>query len=48
MPDKKKKRASIAIITHKNLERNFKNLMKNLSKNKFVLIKPTFIRVEKI
>jgi len=47
-PDKKKKIASIAIITHENKEKNFKNLIKNLTKNKFVIKKPTFIRIEKI
>lgn len=47
-PDKKKKIASIAIITHENKEKNFQNLIKNLTKNKFVIKKPTFIRIEKI
>ena len=47
-PDKKRKIASIAIITHKNKEKNFKNLIKNLTKNKFVIKKPTFIRIEKV
>ena len=47
-PDKKMKIASIAIITHENKEKNFKNLIKNLTKNKFVIKKPTFIRIEKI
>ena len=48
IPDFKKKSASIVIITHKTLENNYKNLLVNLAKNKFVLSKPTFIRVEKI
>ena len=48
IPDKKKRKASIVIITHKTLENNYKNLLVNLAKNKFVLSKPTFIRVEKI
>ena len=48
IPDKKKRKASIVIITHKTLENNYKNLLINLAKNKFVLSKPTFIRVEKI
>ena len=48
VPDKKTKIASIAIITHENKERNFKNLIKNLTKNKFVIKKPTFIRIEKV
>jgi len=47
-PDKKNKTASIAIITHKNMEKNFYNLLLNLTKNKFVLKKPTFIRIEKV
>ncbi len=47
-PDKKNKRASIIIITHENLEKNYQNLLKNLIKNKFVIKKPTFIRIEKI
>ena len=47
-PNKKNKKASIIIITHENIERNFNNLISNLIKNKFVLKKPTFIRIEKI
>jgi len=47
-PNKKKKNASIIIITHKNIEKNYKKLLYKLSKNKFVLKKPTFIRVETI
>ena len=47
-PYKKNKKASIIIITHENLEKNYKNLLTNLIKNKFVLKKPTFIRIEKI
>ena len=47
-PDKKNKKASIIIITHENLEKNYKNLLLKLIKNKFVLKKPTFIRIEKI
>ena len=47
-PDKKNKKASIIIITHKNLEKNYINLLSNLSKNKFILKKPTFVRIEKI
>ena len=47
-PDKKNKRASIVIITHKSIEKNYNNLLKNLNKNKFVLRKPTFIRIEKV
>jgi len=47
-PNKKDKKASIIIITHENLEKNFKNLLLSLNKNKFVLKKPTFIRIEKV
>jgi len=47
-PNKKNKKASIIIITHKNIEKNFNNLISNLTKNKFVLKKPTFIRIETV
>ena len=47
-PDKKNKKASIIIITHENIEKNYKTLLSNLFKNKFVLKKPTFIRIEKV
>ena len=47
-PDKKNKKASIIIITHKTLEKNYKNLLNSIIKNKFVLSKPTFIRIEKV
>ena len=47
-PDKKNNKASIIIITHKNLEKHYNNLLKNLIRNKFVLKKPTFIRIEKV
>ena len=47
-PNKKNKKASIIIITHENLEKNFNNLILHLNKNKFVLKKPTFIRIEKV
>ncbi len=47
-PDKKKRIASIVIITHQNSEKNFNKLIFNITKNKFVLKKPTFIRIEKI
>jgi len=46
-PNKKYKKASIIIITHKNLEKNFNNLILNLYKNKFILTRPTYIRIEK-
>ena len=48
LPDRKNKKASVVIITHENLEKNFNNLLANLYKNKFVLKKPIFIRIEKI
>ena len=47
-PDKKNKKASIIIITHKNLEKNYRNLFSSLNKNKFVFKNPNFIRIEKI
>ena len=47
-PDKKNKKASIIIITHENLEKNYNNLLQNLKKNKYLLKQPTFIRIEKI
>ena len=48
IPNKKNRKASIIIITHENLEKNFNNLMQNLMRNKFVLKKPTFIRIENV
>jgi homoserine dehydrogenase len=48
LPDRKKKIATIIIITHENFEKNFKALLINLSKNRFVIKKPTFIRIEKV
>ena len=47
-PDRKNNIASIIIITHQNLEKNYINLFKNLSKNKFIIKKPIFIRIENI
>jgi len=44
-PNKKNNKASIIIITHENLEKNYNGLFKNLSQNKFILKKPTFIRI---
>lgn len=44
-PDKKNKKASIIIITHINYEKNNNSLLSNLSKNKFIVKKPTFIRI---
>ena len=48
IPDKKSGKASIAIITHMNMEKNYNNLLLNLTRNKFVFKKPTFIRIEKV
>ena len=48
MPNKRKKTASIIIITHDNLEKNFTKLLFNLDKNKFVQKKPIFIRIEEV
>ena len=47
-PDKPSKRATIVIITHENSEKNFTNLLKGLSKNKYVIKKPNFLRIEKV
>ena len=47
-PNKFNKKATIIIITHKNYEKNFNNLLLSLTKNRFVLKKPTFIRIEKV
>ena len=47
-PNKKNKKASIIIITHENLEKNYKNLLISLIKNKFVIKKPTLIRIENV
>ena len=44
-PDKKNNKATVIIITHENFEKNYNNLLINLSKNKFILKKPTFIRI---
>ena len=46
-PNKKNKKASIVIITHVSSEKNYNNLLKNLNKNKYLIKKPTFIRIEK-
>ena len=45
-PDKKNKKASVIIISHENSEKNYMNLIKNLSTNKFIHKKPIFIRIE--
>jgi len=47
-PEKRSNKASIIVITHKNFEKNYNNLILNLSRNKFILKNPTFIRIEKI
>ena len=47
-PNRKNKKASIIIITHKNLEKNYNNLLSSLGKNKYLLKKPIFIRIENI
>ena len=48
VPDKKSKKASIAIIIHETIEKNFNYLISHLVRNRFVLKKPTFIRIEKV
>ena len=47
-PDKKNKLATVIIITHEQFEKNYKNLISSLYKNKFVTKRPTFIRIEKV
>ena len=47
-PDKKNSKATIIIVTYKNYEKNYDNLILNLSKNKFIVKKPIFIRIPKI
>ena len=47
VPDKKNKKASVVIITHESYEKLFNKLLQNITKNKFVIKKPTFIRIEK-
>jgi len=48
LPFKKEKKASIIIITHESLEKNFNRLLLNLKRNKFIIKKPVLIRIEKI
>ena len=48
VPNKVNKKASISLITHEANEKNFKDLILNLTRNKFVLTKPTFIRIENV
>ena len=48
VPNKKMKNASIVIITHSSIEKNFKKLISDLKKNKFINKNPTFIRIEKM
>ena len=48
VPFKKINKASIVIITHRNLESRYGKLLNNLCRNKYVVKKPVFIRVENI
>ena len=48
VPNRRKKKATVVIITHETSEKNFNNLLFYLSKNKFLLEKPIFVRIEKI
>ena len=48
VPDKKNNKASLVIITHETFEKNFNKLLNHLRKNKFLIEKPTFIRIEKV
>ena len=45
IPDKKNKKATIVIITHKCLEKNSISCINNLNKNKNVLKNPVLIRL---
>ena len=45
IPDKKNKKASIVIITHKSKEINFTKCLKSIKKNKNILKKPKSIRL---
>ena len=45
IPDKKNKKASIVIITHKSKEINFINCLKSIKNNKNILKKPKSIRL---
>ena len=45
IPDKKNKKASIVIITHKSKEINFTKCLKSIQKNKNILKKPKSIRL---
>ena len=48
IPNKKKMKASIIMITHESQEKNFKNCQIALTKNNSILNKPILIRIEKI
>ncbi len=45
IPDHRKKRASIVIVTHKAKELNFNKCLKSFKSNKYVLKNPTLIRL---
>ena len=45
IPDKRKRTASINIITHKTVEKRIINCLHKLKKNKYIIKSPTFIRV---
>ena len=45
IPDLKRKKASIVIITHKSLEFRSQNLIKSLKKNRNIVKKPILIRL---
>ena len=47
-PNKKSKTATIIIITHKSLEKNYIKCLNFLRKSQFVLKKPVFMRIENI
>ena len=45
---KKKKYASIIMISHKSKDKNLKKCINSLSKKNFIISKPKFIRIEEI
>jgi len=48
IPDRKNKKATIVIIAHPTFEKNYNYLLASLIKNKSLIKKPTFIRIEKV
>ena len=48
IPSKKNKSATIIIITHTSIEKNFNKSIKDLKKNSFLLKNPKIIRIEDV